>query len=537
MSWRRGFLVCFLGISWGCGSADFPSFSGQSTQSGDVQTAPITVRVDFTPAAKALGKVADSTQFTVALRDPITSQTLVAPITFDRSPPGTLQQTVTVQAPRGPVTLSVSFLQDNLLVGVTRTNINTALNTDFAIQAQELFRPLAGANVSAEQRRARLASHPAGFITAWAGLTPAGGPQTTEVFARRYSSPEFQALGDEFQVNIDPVANAAVRVDVAADALGNFMLVWDGFNASSSTQDIFGRRYASDGQPQAAPFVINSGLTGEQSRPRLAMDPSGQAVVVWQSTNSGVTSVSGRHFNAQGNPVSGDVLVADPASNPIVSMINSGGNLLGWMVSYSEEGNTFLQAFSPAWAALGKVDGNGGGSEHWEFQPRSFVIPHILEKSGTVANDQFAFDTSVFVTYTAGVGVNERAAVNYYTFDPVLGIVPRTVGGQLFSPLGLDNQSQSFFPSGTAFAGGAIYTYTTIQQGLRKQIMAFQNLDGQFAPRQSLVIQSPTVMFGFAHVADREEPVNVQGMVVTSNANPFDVSVFGFEPQALQEAP
>ena len=512
-SWRRGVWVCLLAM--GCGSGDFVDFSSFSTQNGQnsvVQTAPITLRVAFAPPPKALGKVLDSTQFTVTLLDPVTGQVLLTPTTFERTPPSTQQQTVMVQAPRGSVSLVVSFLQDGLLVGVSRTLIDTTQTSEFSVEARELFRPLAGPNVSAQQRRPRVAGHPAGFVAAWAGLTPAGGPQTNEVFARRYSAPGFQAEGDEFQVNTVPVGNEAVRVDVGADAQGNFLLVWDGFNAASNSLDIFGRRFGNDGLPLGAPFVVNSDLVGEQTRPRLSMDSSGQAVVAWLTTDGGNTSVRGRHFNAQGNPVSGDRLVATPAANPFVTLIHSGGNLPGWVVGYDQNTHTYLEAFSSDWTSLGR-----------------------LEESGIKNAASFSSDTSLFLTYTSGVDVDERARVNYYRFDPVLGILPQAIGGQMSSPLGLDGQSQSFSPSGSKFSNGACYTYTTIHEGERKQIVTVQNLTtGQFFRPQSLALKSAQVAFALLVVGGDSDAFMVSTLITAPEE--FDLSVFGFEPQTISAA-
>jgi hypothetical protein len=171
-----------------------------------------------------------------------------------------------------------------------------------------------------------------------------------------------------------------------------------------------------------------------------------------------------------------------------------------------------LEAFSSDWTSLGK-----------------------LEESGLKNAASFSSDTSLFVTYTSGVGVDERAGVNYYRFDPVLGILPQAIGGQMSSPLGLDGQSQSFSPSGSAFPGRACYTYTTIHQGERKQIVTVQDLTtGQFLRPQSLALESAKVAFALLVVTGDSDALLVSTLITAPEE--FDLSVFGFEPQAVAAA-
>ena len=48
-------------------------------------------------------------------------------------------------------------------------------------------------------------------------------------------------------------------------------------------QGIFARRFAEDGTPLGDAFGVNTFTTGDQAKPRLDMNDSGQFVITWES--------------------------------------------------------------------------------------------------------------------------------------------------------------------------------------------------------------------------------------------------------------
>ena len=75
---------------------------------------------------------------------------------------------------------------------------------------------------------------------------------------------------------------------MAADAQGNFVVVWDSNGSYGTDQDcsIQGQRYDADGCPYGSEFQVNSYTTGYQWRPAVAADERGNFVVVWDSYGS-----------------------------------------------------------------------------------------------------------------------------------------------------------------------------------------------------------------------------------------------------------
>src|SRR5438094_110086 len=111
-------------------------------------------------------------------------------------------------------------------------------------------------------------------------------------------------LGGEFQVNSYTTSYQQVP-HVAADPAGNFLVVWASFRQDGSEFDgAFGQRYDSGGTPQGPEFQVNTYTTHEKGQPAVAADAAGNFVVVWQSflqSGSGF-SVFGQRYDAGGVP-------------------------------------------------------------------------------------------------------------------------------------------------------------------------------------------------------------------------------------------
>jgi hypothetical protein len=131
------------------------------------------------------------------------------------------------------------------------------------------------------QSRPSVAADPAGnFVVVWHSNTQDG--SSTGVFGQRYDS--FGApLGPEFRVSTF-TTNTQYRPTVATDSLGNFVVVWASYTQDGSNSGVFGQRYDNGGTPQGPEFRVNTYTTNAQYGVRsVAADPLGNFVVVWAS--------------------------------------------------------------------------------------------------------------------------------------------------------------------------------------------------------------------------------------------------------------
>ncbi len=188
------------------------------------------------------------------------------------------------------------------------------------------------------------------------------------VFGQRYAA-EGTTLGGEFQINTFTTGNQ-LWPSAAADTNGNFIVVWESHGQGGGNVNVYGRRFTSDGTPVGSEFWVNSYTTGSQSRPAVAMDSTGDFIVVWETfgqDGSFEGGVSGRLFANDGTPVGGDFQVNTYTTghryNPSVAMDADGDFVVVWD-SYGQGGSS-----SGIFARRFANDGSPAGSE---FQVNSY---------------------------------------------------------------------------------------------------------------------------------------------------------------------
>ena len=151
-----------------------------------------------------------------------------------------------------------------------------------------------------------VASAPTGrFVVVWDswGRTAAD----YGVFGRRYD--DAGAPGPEFRVNTYTTGYQFVPA-VAMDASGNFVVVWEGWAQDGGYPGIFGQRYDAAGAPQGPEFRVNSYTTGFQRYPSVGMDATGNFVVAWvDEQQEGDPGIFAQRYDAAGVPQGGEFRV------------------------------------------------------------------------------------------------------------------------------------------------------------------------------------------------------------------------------------
>jgi len=100
------------------------------------------------------------------------------------------------------------------------------------------------------------------------------------IFGQRYDSAG-AAAGTEFAVNSYTTMDQN-NPAVAMDGAGNLVAVWESTDQDGSDLGIFARRWDSTGAPQGGEFQANSYTTYAQSLPAVAADAGGNFILVWQ---------------------------------------------------------------------------------------------------------------------------------------------------------------------------------------------------------------------------------------------------------------
>jgi hypothetical protein len=177
------------------------------------------------------------------------------------------------------------------------------------------------------------------------------------VFGRLYDS-EGNLQGGEFQVNTY-TTQSQVGAQVATDGHGNFVVVWQSNGQdSSSSRDwgswgIFGQRYDNTGNAQGGEFQVNTYSTYSQQNPQVAADAHGNFVVVWNSESQDGSDwgVFGQRYdntgNAQGGEFQINVNTSDQQGLLAVAM-GANSDLVILYVDYDYPRRLFAQLYDSA---------------------------------------------------------------------------------------------------------------------------------------------------------------------------------------------
>ena len=175
------------------------------------------------------------------------------------------------------------------------------------------------------------------FVVVWFSAGQDG--SDTGVFGQRYAG-SGAALGPEFRVNsFTTGAQGFVIASVASDPSGNFVATWTSDEQDGSYLGVFAQRFSSGGSPLGPEFRVNSYTTHVQDESSVAVDASGNFVVVWDSVMPpSDDGIFGQRYAASGTAlglefqisltprvlVDSPVVASDPVGNFVVIWINGG---------------------------------------------------------------------------------------------------------------------------------------------------------------------------------------------------------------------
>jgi hypothetical protein len=124
----------------------------------------------------------------------------------------------------------------------------------------------------------RIASDPSGnFVVAWEGLTAGG----SVVLTRRFNAAG-TALSGQLMVDASPTGPAHDPV-VAANAVGDFVVVWDALGLDGSGAAVLTQAFDNRSQPLGSKVQLNTTTAGDQASAGVGLSAGGSLMVAWQS--------------------------------------------------------------------------------------------------------------------------------------------------------------------------------------------------------------------------------------------------------------
>lgn len=309
-------------------------------------------------------------------------------------------------------------------------------------------------------------------------------------------------LGAQFQVNSYTTSTQS-HPDVAADADGNFVVVWassGSFGTDLFSSSIQGQRYDSGGSPGGAEFQVNTYTTSSQGDGSVALDADGDFVVVWTSrgsfgTDSSSLSIQGQRYSSSGATQGGQFQVnsytisdqffpdvAADADGDFVVVWQSQGSF-GTDAGHSVQG----QRYASNGAALGT-----------QFQVNTYTTENQGSASVTADSDgdfvvvwenyYYSIRGQRYSSSGAAQGAEfEVSSTLYYQTNPSVAASSDgsfVVVWDSFGSVGSDSslssvQGQRY--SSTGSAAGAQFQVNTITSGGQSNPAVSADADGDFA--------------------------------------------------------
>ncbi len=160
------------------------------------------------------------------------------------------------------------------------------------------------------------------------------GPVSSAVIARIYDL-SGEPLGPEFIVNqqTDDFQGAPV---VGIDSLGQFVVIWQAWGQDGDGFGIYARLFDGLGNPLGAEFRVNTYISGDQIQPTVAMEETGEFVVVWTSSSQDgdQSGVFAKRFDRTGDPLGQEFQVNSASlgrqEHPDIGMDSLGNFVVCW---------------------------------------------------------------------------------------------------------------------------------------------------------------------------------------------------------------
>lgn len=142
------------------------------------------------------------------------------------------------------------------------------------------------------------------------------------------------SIGTEFQVN-NSFENDQTNPVIAMDASGNGIMVWVSDGQDGKKEGIYARQFEANGN-LGSEFLVNSTVRNAQTNPTVAMNADGTFVIAWQDEklDQDGSGIFAQRYSAdatkQGTEFRVNTTVADDQSNSAIAIDGLGNFIVTW---------------------------------------------------------------------------------------------------------------------------------------------------------------------------------------------------------------
>jgi hypothetical protein len=201
---------------------------------------------------------------------------------------------------------------------------------------------------------------------------------------------------------------------VAADADGNFVVVWQSREQDGKYGGVFGQRYDSLGTAIGGEFQVNTYTRDYQYRPAVASDAQGNFSVVW--SDRGQSQLSAQRYDSSGARLGTEFRVSGFGAHPAIASNAAGDGVVAWFADDGDDGGILARRYDGGGSALGSEFQVNTSTEGYQGRP---AVAVGTQGDFVVVWQGFVGDFRVFARRydSTGTALTDEFQVNTPTTD------------------------------------------------------------------------------------------------------------------------
>jgi Domain of unknown function (DUF4347)/NPCBM/NEW2 domain/Bacterial Ig domain/Cadherin-like/Putative Ig domain/Cadherin domain len=340
------------------------------------------------------------------------------------------------------------------------------------------------------------------FVISWDSVGQDG--SDSGIYAQRYDANGI-AQGTEFRVNTTTVNEQSVG-PAAIDLAGNFVITWVSIGQDGFGRGVYAQRFDANGSAMGTEIRVNTTIGGDQSGPNLAMSPSGEFVIVWNSTSqdgSG-SGIYAQRYAANGAAIGSEFRVnsftAGSQGDPDIAITPAGDFMIVWT---GEASGDVDGVFAQRFAATARTTESGGAA--------TFSV---------VLNSQPTVDVTITLGTSNGAEGSVAPSVTFTAANWNVAQLVTVAGNDDF----IDDGDRSYSIVTSASSTDAVYS------GISVPDVSVVNVDDDTAgitvtPTTGLVTTEAGTSASFSVVLTSQPTADVVISIATGDASEGSVSV------------
>ncbi|MCA9188798.1 MAG: DUF4347 domain-containing protein, partial [Planctomycetales bacterium] len=169
---------------------------------------------------------------------------------------------------------------------------------------------------------------------------------------------DMTAVGGETLVNGSTSSNQYTTPygggNVAMNGSGQYVVVWDDYRSGNA--DTYAKVYNADGSVHTAEFRVHAANTSNQDWSNVSMANNGNFAITWSDNRSGSYETYMRLFDIDGNALIGETVVSTQLGVDDAHAVDSatdGSYVVVWQNASSNSGDIFYQRYNSSGVAQG----------------------------------------------------------------------------------------------------------------------------------------------------------------------------------------